>query len=241
MVPPLLQVAVVQPGDVAGAEAGGADRLLMSGRRERAGLTPELADVRAVLERASVPLRVVLRLRDDDSTTGGELTRFVGLAAELVEAGVEGFAFGFLTPALDLDVPVTTALAEAIEGVPWTFHRAFDHTLDRDRAFRQVRGLPGLDSVLTAGSARGVEHGLDDLCRRGQADPELARSIIAGGGLRPEDVPWLVRAGVRSLHVGHSVRPSRSEKAYVDTGLVRSWRTLLDDTAAGVQAGDSAG
>jgi copper homeostasis protein len=50
--------------------------------------------------------------------------------------------------------------------------------------------------------------------------------------LRPEDVPWLARAGVRGFHIGQSVRPGGSLKAYVDAGLVRSWRTLVDDAVA---------
>ena len=43
---------------------------------------------------------------------------------------------------------------------------------------------------------------------------------------------WLARAGVRGFHVGSSVRPGRSAKAYVDAGLVRSWRSLGDDSVA---------
>ena len=53
---------------------------------------------------------------------------------------------------------------------------------------------------------------------------------MAGGGLEPEHVPWLARAGIRAFHVGSSVRPDRSwDKAYVDPGYVRSWRLLVDD------------
>ena len=42
----------------------------------------------------------------------------------------------------------------------------------------------------------------------------------------------LVRAGVRQFHVGRSVRPGGSWKAYVDARHVRSWRLLLDDAVA---------
>jgi copper homeostasis protein len=77
-----------------------------------------------------------------------------------------------------------------------------------------------------------MEFGVDDLCREAAGDPALAAILIAGGGLRAEDVPWLARAGVRGFHVGSSVRPGRSAKAYVDAGLVRSWRTLVDDAVA---------
>ena len=52
---------------------------------------------------------------------------------------------------------------------------------------------------------------------------------MAGGGLLPEHVPWLVRAGVRAFHIGSSARPLGSWKAYVDADLVRTWRRLIDE------------
>jgi copper homeostasis protein len=88
--------------------------------------------------------------------------------------------------------------------------------------------LPGLDQVLTAGSARGVSEGLDDLLARARVD-EFARTLImAGGGLLPEHVPWLARAGIRAFQIDAAARPLGSTKAYVDPDLVRTWRTLID-------------
>lgn len=83
--------------------------------------------------------------------------------------------------------------------------------------------------MLTAGSARDVEHGLNDLLARAKGDPWAASVIVAGGGLHPDHVPWLARAGVRAFHIGSPARPGGSYKAYVDPDLVRSWRTLIDD------------
>jgi copper homeostasis protein len=103
-----------------------------------------------------------------------------------------------------------------------------DACISSNRAWRDLRGLPGLDQVLTAGSARGVGEGLDDLVARAQAD-EFARAVImAGGGLLPEHVPWLARAGIRAFHISAAARPLGSAKAYVDPGLVRTWRLLID-------------
>ena len=90
--------------------------------------------------------------------------------------------------------------------------------------------------MLTAGSARGVAEGLDELVARARAD-ELARKVImAGGGLLAEHVPWLVRAGVRAFHIGSAARPLGSWKAYVDPDLVRTWRTLIDDAVRRAEA-----
>jgi copper homeostasis protein len=89
-----------------------------------------------------------------------------------------------------------------------------------------------LDAVATAGSARDVEHGLDDLLARAKGDPVAARLIMADGDLLAEHVPWLLRAGVRQFHLDAQARPGGSWKAYVDEALVHSWRRLLDEESA---------
>ncbi len=62
---------------------------------------------------------------------------------------------------------------------------------------------------------------------------------MPSGGLVAEQVPWLVRAGVRQLQVDDQARPGGSAKAYVDAALVRSWRTLVDSAVD--RAADRAG
>jgi copper homeostasis protein len=226
----LLEVIVLHPRDVAGADEGGADRLEVVADIESGGLSPEPAIVSAICKETDVPARVMLRLNDGFSTTGGELTRLVGLAEDYLSVGAEGLVFGFLDTDLEVDIELCAYLADKLPEVPWTFHRAIDAALEPARAWRQVRHLPGLDAVLSAGSPRGLEVGHDELTDRAEADPEMARLLMAGGGLRGEHVPWLARAGVRQFHVGSSVRPGGSwSKSYVDAGHVRSWRMLVDD------------
>lgn len=226
----LLEIIVLHLADAEAAQAGGADRVEACARMDVDGMSPSPVDVRAIVRGTDLPVRVMLRLSEGYSTTGGEVTRLAGLAGDYLSAGAEGVAFGFLNADLDIDLGVCGSLVDALDGAPWTFHRAIDHALDAERAWRQLRTLPGLDSVLTAGSALGVDSGQDDLARQARADPEAARLMLVGGGLRAEHVPWLLRAGVRKFHLGSSVRPDRSwDKAYVDPAFVRSWRTLLDD------------
>lgn len=226
----LLEVVVLHPRDVAGADEGGADRVFAVTDLERDGLSPEPTVVSAICKETEVPVRAMLRLNDGLSTTGGELARLVGLAEDYLAVGAEGVAFGFLDADLEVDVEVCAHLAGALDGMPWTFHRAIDSALSTGRSWRRVTGLPGVDAVLSAGSARGLDEGCDDLVDLSAADRDVARLLMAGGGLRGEHVPWLVRAGVRQFHVGSSVRPGGSwERAYVDAGHVRAWRMLLDD------------
>ncbi len=221
----LLQVTVRQPRDVAGAVEGGADRLFLAGADD---LSPAPAVVGAVLREGDLPLRVLLRLSTSRTTTGGEFRRLVGLAEEYVALGAEGVSFGFLDADLEIDVDTCTALAAALAGVPWTFSPAIDDTLETRRSWRRVAALPGVDTVCSAGSPRGLGVGYDDLLALAESDPGVAALLLPGGGLQAEMVPWFVRAGVTRFHVGAQVRPGGSANAYVDAALVRSWRLLLD-------------
>jgi copper homeostasis protein len=229
---PLLEVVALGPGDALGAQEGGADRLQIVADITEGGLTPDLRTVQTTRQESSLPIRAMLRANSGFSTSGSEMSKLRGAAQELAAVGVDGFVLGFLTPSNDVDMDACLVLLQSTDGLPWTFHRAIDHALDHDRAWREVRSLPGVDTVLTAGSARGVTDGLDELTTRAARDPAVARLVMVGGGLAPEHVPWLARSGVRRFHIGRRVRPGGSWKAYVDAELVRSWRTLVDAEAA---------
>lgn len=224
----LLEVIALHPSDAERAEEGGADRLEIVGSMDFDGLSPEPALVGQIRRVTSLPLRVMLRLREGFGTDGGEITRLKGLAASYESVGADGLVLGFLNAHTEIDADVVAAAVEDTD-LPWTFHRAVDACIESDRAWRVLPHLPGLDQVLTAGSARGVTEGLDDLVERAKSDPFAASVIMAGGGLLAEHVPWLARAGVRAFHIGSSARPLGSWKAYIDAGLVRTWRRLVDD------------
>ena len=227
----LLEVAVRGPGDVAGADEGGADRLHLVGAGDR---SPEPATVSSVCRETELPVFVLLRLNDGWSTTGGELTRLAGLAEDYLRCGAAGVSYGFLDGDLELDAEVCGHLAGQLPGVPWTFHRAIDAALDAERAWARVVDLPGLVAVRSAGSPQGLDVGYDDLLALATRAPRVARLLMPGGGLLGEHVPWFVRTGVRAFHLGPQARPGGTYKAYVDAGHVRSWRLLLDDAVARV-------
>jgi copper homeostasis protein len=224
----LLEVIALHPADAERAEAGGADRVEVCGSLDDGGMSPTPQLVAQVRRATSIQVRVMVRLRPGFGTDGGEAVRLRGLMASYADAGADGMVLGFLNGLGEVDALVVDELVA--DGTwPWTFHRAVDACLDSDKAWAVLPSLPRLDQVLTAGSARDVEHGLNDLLSRAKADRWAASVIMAGGGLHPDHVPWLARAGVRAFHIGKPARPGGSYKAYVDADLVRSWRTLIDD------------
>lgn len=221
-----LDVVVLHARDAEVAVAGGADRLLLTSEPEQGHYSPEPSVVSAVVRETDVPVYVVLRTRED------HFGRLASLGESYVELGARGVAYGFLDRDLEIDRPACAEMCAELGGVPWLFH-GFDVALDADRAWRDVIGLPGLESVISAGSTRGLAHGGDELIARAVRDPRMAELLTAGGGLTPDLVPWLVRAGVRRFAIGSSARAGSSwGRGLVDVDRVRSWRMLVDDALA---------
>jgi copper homeostasis protein len=223
----LLEVIALDTADARAAEEGGADRLEVVADMAADGLTPDPVVVARMRQVTSLPMRVMLRANAGFRTTAPELDRLRRAAETLKEAGADGFVFGFLDSVGHVDMGALGKLAAVVAPLPWTFNRAIDHAVNPVMSWRTVRELPGMDTVLTAGSARGVDTGVDVLVRRAAESPDSARLVMAGGGLRRRHVALLAAAGVGSFHVGSSARPEGSWEAPVSATLVREWRTLV--------------
>ncbi|GAB3672898.1 copper homeostasis protein CutC [Actinocorallia lasiicapitis] len=215
----MLEVIALTVADAVAAERGGADRLELVADMAADGLTPDAGTVAEIRAAVGIPIRPMLRANAGFATHQAELDRLRCAAEALAEAGADGFVFGFLD-AGRVDLPAACALARTVAPLPWTFHRAVDHAVG---GWDDVRRLQGLDQILTSGSTTSVRDGIETLRRRAEADSRL---ILAGGGLRQEDVPVLRAAGVTGFHVGGAVRKARSWDAPVDEGLVASWKSL---------------
>ncbi|MCG5211732.1 copper homeostasis protein CutC [Streptosporangium soli] len=220
----LLEVIALDLRDAIAAEEGGADRLEIVADMASDGLTPAVGTVAAIAKECALPQMVMLRPAPGFTATDEEIEGLRQNARALAEAGAAGFVFGFLDAGGAVDLVATEALIHAVAPLPWTFHRAVDHAANVQAAWRAVRLLPNLATVLTAGSPAGVGDGMATLKTR--ADAGDAPLILVGGGLRREHVPVLLDYGLRAFHVGSAVRGSWAEP--VDARLVRLWRGFID-------------
>lgn len=217
----VLEVIALTVDDARAAAAGGADRLEVVAHMDADGLTPNAEIVGAMRAAVDIPLRVMLRPRDAFAVDADELDRLCDRAIELSEAGADAFVFGYLTDDGELDVPALTRLAQAC-GRPWTLHRAFDRVADPHRAYETAAGLPGVDHILTAGSAIGVS--VPTLVERAAwAD---GPTWLIGGGLQIEHLKPLYDAGIREFHIGTAARGSWDEQ--IDPARVAAVRAALD-------------
>ena len=227
---PIFEVIATSAEDAVAAAAGGADRLELAGDMAADGLTPSVEEFARIRAAVHIPLRVMLR--DGDGFLPRDLEALTAKAEALRAEGAEEFVLGFLTPEGTVDLDAVRTVLEVIPGCSWTFHRALDNAADREAVRAAIDGLPGLDTVLTAGAATGVANGLGVLAAEvaKAGEPGYRPRILVGGGLRVEHVPGLLAQGIDGFHVGGMVR-SGGWDTPVDTGLVQEWRRLVDSEA----------
>ncbi len=151
------------------------------------------------------------------------------MTAGLRQAGAEEFVLGFLDAGGGVDLAAVERVVGALDGCPWTFHRAIDRAADRDALRKQLDGMPGLDTYLTAGSADGVDDGLPVLLAEAglAGEPGYEQRLLVGGGLRLDHVPMLLKAGVDGFHIGGAARPGGWDSP-VSVKAVAEWRAAVD-------------
>ena len=240
---PLLEVTVLGPRDVAGAREVARTACTSSARATTpAGCRPScprgrgLPPVRPPRLRAAAAQRLLdhHRRRADLPSSGWRRTTSLRRHRGVVRV---------LDSNLEIDTEVCAHLASSLPGVPWTFHRAVDATLDPPLVAAAARAA-GAGRGPFRRSPQGLEVGYDDLLSMASADERIAALLMPSGGLQAEHVPWLVRTGWRCSTSTSQVRPGASYKSYVDAGHVRSWRLLVDSAAvraAGRAIGSGAG
>jgi len=214
--------------DAVAAEAGGADRLELVRDLEQDGLTPPPELVRAVCAVVRIPVFVMIRPRDRFTLGPGELEQIAAEARQAAAAGASGLVFGYVDSTGGPDVDSLSAV-RAASGPPvgLTFHRAFDRLADSLAAL-PVLAAHGVERVLTSGGAATAIEGEASLKTLVPLAARQGVTIMAGGGLAPENVLTLVRAtGVTEVHFGTGVHEPPSPSAPVSRDRVAAAQQAL--------------
>jgi len=219
----MLEVIALDAADAEAAQAGGAHRLELVADMAADGLTPSAAVFRDVRAATDLPIRVMLR--DATGFAPGDLDALRRDAAALRELGATEFVLGFLTGGGVVDEEACAALVAELAGCRWTFHRALDNSVDPVASWSVVAGL-GCDTVLAAGSPKGVADGLPVLRDLASRQAATGVDLLVGGGLHEEQVASLRAEGITGFHVGSAVRPG-GWGAPLSAEAVRTWANLV--------------
>ncbi|CAM3428857.1 copper homeostasis protein CutC [Isoptericola cucumis] len=200
-----LEIAVQDVAGARAAAAGGADRVeLCAALAGTGGLTPSAGMVAAVadaLRGTGVGAHVLVRSRAGGFVPApDEVDVQVRDVRAVLEAGADGVVVGALTADGRVDAATLAALVAAADGAEVTFHRAIDQ-VERPVEILETLAAAGVRRVLTSGGAARAGDGLDVLAALADRGRELGVEIMAGGGVRTEDVAALVAAGVDAVHL----------------------------------------
>ncbi len=197
----LLEIAVQ---DAAGARvslSSGADRLELCQALEVGGLTPSPGAIDAVFD-AVGPERVALLVRPRpggfvyDAEEIDTATRDIRHA---VECGVGAVVIGALTRDGLVDEEALRRWSDAAEHAELVFHRAIDTLPDPCSAIETLVAA-GVHRVLSSGGAARSIDGVAMLSRMARRAAGRLE-IMAGGGVRVEDIPALAAVGVDAVHL----------------------------------------
>lgn len=227
----LLEVIALDATDARLAVDGGADRLELVSSMQFSGFNPSLEAFGSIRAAVNVPLRVMIRLRDGFLTGGpGAVGALATSVRQLREAGADEFVMGWLDANGAVDLAALETVLDVLGGAPWTFHKAIDKAANRDAVYAAIRGLPGLDTVLTSGGPFPAAQGIDILAAEAAREAALPNglNLLVGGGLKLADVASLRAVGLTGFHIGTAARFSGDWNGPVDSDLVRTWREALD-------------
>lgn len=195
---PLLEICVDDPAGLAAAIEGGADRIELCAALAVSGLTPSPGLI-AQAARAPIPVCAMIRPRPGNFVySPEEIEAALFDIAAAKAAGLAGIVTGVTHADGRLDLDVMARLRDAAEGMELVIHRAFDLAPDLDEALEQAIDL-GACRILTAGGTKAAPEGvamLAQLSRRAAG----RITIMAGGGVLPENAAMLLAAGVHDLH-----------------------------------------
>lgn len=195
-----IEVCINSVASAIAAEAGGAHRVELCAALPEGGTTPSFGTVKKALKLVQIPIFPIIRPRSGDFIYNEvELDLMIEDIKAFCELGAHGFSFGVLDTNGRLDKDANARLIETCQGKPTTLHRAFDRTYDLEKELEVAIEL-GFNRILTSGGEISAPRGTDMLAKLvAQAGDRI--SIMAGAGIRPENVRELVmNTGVREVH-----------------------------------------
>ena len=151
------------------------------------GITPSLQDFLELKKEIAIPVFVMIRARGGNFCYNNE--EFQQMKNQLLEfkkEGVDGFVFGILDGNLEVNFIQNKELVELADGIPCTFHRAFDRVKDYHKSLDEIIKC-GFKTILTSGTKSNVSEGKETLKTLVELSNERI-DILCGGGLRSTNI-----------------------------------------------------
>ena len=208
------------------AKTHGFDRIELCQNLEQGGLTPSAGLIGQALN-LSLETHVLIRPR-----AGGfhyEQAEIEVIQREIEfckNLGVQGVVVGLLKSNFELDKSLLQDLMQLAPELDWTFHRAFDESLDWKRSLDVLMEL-GFKRVLTSGFASNVEIGLPillQMCEYANGRIE----IMAGGGVNAGNIAKLAQIpNIAAVHFSATQKELLDEDSAFSETILKVSETRL--------------
>lgn len=199
--PQVLVEAAVDTFDAAlRAQNAPVQRIELCGPLHDGGTTPSAGLIARCSEKLLASVNVLIRPRTGDFVYSADeieiMAKDIAVAKEL---GVDGFAFGVLTPEGDVDAAHMAELIAVATPLRVVFHRAFDQVRDQDEAMELLVSLQ-VNGLLTSGAAPTATEGTEQIRHLVERADHRIR-VIAAGSITGKNAKTLVQqTGVTAVH-----------------------------------------
>jgi len=208
------------------AEKAGADRIELCSELAVGGITPSYGLLKAVSEKISIPVRVLIRPRSGDFTYSDDEFNIMKNDIKICgEMGFDGIVLGALHPNFIFDENRFWELGEMNHGLKTTFHRAFDWVPDAFWALEWIESL-GVDTVLTSGQQKTAVEGLELLTQLNEK--ATTATIMPGSGINASNAHIFKKKGFKAIHLS---AVKMEQKLYEDPKVTMNSATMLSDDA----------
>ena len=173
------------------------DNLAVGGTTPSYGIIEEAAKYVA---ESKTTLAVMIRPRGGNFVYNSHELKIIETdTLKSVEAGAQNIVFGALTPGNEIDTDALETVSIAAQGLPITFHMAFDEVTDQEKAIDQLVEF-GVDKILTHGGPLDQPLNTDKL--KSLIDYAKGKiNIIIGGGVNAENFENLAQlTGTNYVH-----------------------------------------
>ena len=181
--------------DVAVAMEVGADRVELCSVWTAGGLTPSAVLVQSAVA-MGMPVRALVRPREGHFVwSNSERTWSVEEAKLMLDCGAEAVVVGGLNQEGTLDEAYLEAMCRAVGPKHVVWHRAIDVSHAPEADVDKLLDA-GVTSVLSSGGCTRAVEGLPRLAQWAQQGLQ----VVAGGGVKPEDVEAMAAAQLHAVH-----------------------------------------
>ena len=211
------------------AEKAGADRIELCSELAVGGITPSYGLLKAVSEKISIPVRVLIRPRGGDFTySDAEFEIMKSNITLCSEMGFEGIAVGILHENFVFDETRFWKLGDMNHGLKITFHRAFDWVPDPFWGLEWIESMGGADTILTSGQQKTAVEGIELLTQLQQE--AKSATIMPGSGINVSNAHLFKEKGFKAIHLSGV---KMKQKLYEDPKVsMNSPKMLSDDSIA---------